>query len=193
MMEKKRLGFAMTGSFCTWSSVIPQMEKLTEFYEIYPIFSPISYCSDNRFGKAADWIERVEEICGRKIWHTIEEVEPIGPKNLLDLLLIAPCTGNTLGKLANGINDTPVTMAAKSSLRNGNPLILAVSTNDALGGSAQNIGRLMNVKQVYFVPMAQDDPKNKPTSAVAFFDLIAPTLLSAASGEQIQPVWRQRL
>ena len=113
-------------------------------------------------------------------------VEPIGPKNLLDLLLIAPCTGNTLGKLANGINDTPVTMAAKSSLRN-------VSTNDALGGSAQNIGRLMNVKQVYFVPMAQDDPKNKPTSAVAFFDLIAPTLLSAASGEQIQPVWRQRL
>ena len=120
-------------------------------------------------------------------------VEPIGPKNLLDLLLIAPCTGNTLGKLANGINDTPVTMAAKSSLRNGNPLILAVSTNDALGGSAQNIGRLMNVKQVYFVPMAQDDPKNKTTSAVAFFDLIAPTLLSAASGEQIQPVWRQRL
>ena len=120
-------------------------------------------------------------------------VESIGPKNLLDLMLIAPCTGNTLGKLANGINDTPVTMAAKSSLRNGNPLILAVSTNDALGGSAQNIGRLMNIKQVYFVPMAQDDPKNKPTSAVAFFDLIAPTLLSAASGEQIQPVWRQRL
>ena len=193
MMGKKRLGFAMTGSFCTWSSVIPQMEKLTEFYEIYPGGGGGSYCSDNRFGKAADWIERVEEICGRKIWHTIEEVEPIGPKNLLDLLLIAPCTGNTLGKLANGINDTPVTMAAKSSLRNGNPLILAVSTNDALGGSAQNIGRLMNVKQVYFVPMAQDDPKNKPTSAVAFFDLIAPTLLSAASGEQIQPVWRQRL
>ncbi len=117
-------------------------------------------------------------------------VEPIGPKNLLDLMLIAPCTGNTLGKLANGINDTTVTMAAKSSLRNGNPLILAVSTNDALGGSAQNIGRLMNVKRVYFVPMAQDDPKNKPASAVAFFDLIAPTLLSAMSGEQIQPVWR---
>ena len=190
-MGKKKLGFAMTGSFCTWERVLPVLKQLAEIYEVTPILSPISYCSDNRFGKAEDWKEKIEQICQNKIWHTIEQVEPIGPKKLLDALAIVPCTGNTLGKLANGVNDTPVTMAAKSNLRNGNPLILAVSTNDALSGSARNIGALMNMKQVYFVPMSQDDPKNKPASAVAHFDCVIPAIEAALQGRQIQPVWRE--
>ena len=187
-MGKKRLGFAMTGSFCTWSSVIPQMEKLTEFYEIYPIFSPISYCSDNRFGKAADWLERVEEICGRKIWHTIEEVEPIGPKNLLDLLLIAPCTGNTLAKLANGITDTPVLMAAKGHLRNNKPLVVFLSSNDSLGINLKNVGLLMNMKKLYFVPFGQDNFTTKPNSMVSHVEQIIPALEAALEGRQVQPI-----
>ena len=188
-MDKLKLGFAMTGSFCTWAKVLPVMEELAGTYDVFPILSPISYVSDNRFGKAADWIERIERACGRKVWHTIEEVEPIGPKNLLDARVIVPCTGNTLGKLANGVNDTPVTMAAKSNLRNGNPLLLAVSTNDALSGSARNIGVLMNAKNVYFVPMSQDDPVKKPTSVVAHFDKVGAALEAALAGKQLQPVY----
>lgn len=188
-MEKKRLGFAMTGSFCTWAKVTPIMEQLTEQYEIYPILSPISYESDNRFGKAADWIAKIERICGREIWHTIEQVEPIGPQKLIDLLLVAPCTGNTLGKLAGGITDTCVTMACKSNLRNANPLVLAISTNDGLGAAARNIGAMMNAKNVYFVPMAQDDPKGKPTSLVACFETIEATLSAALEGRQKQPIY----
>ena len=176
-MERKKLGFAMTGSFCTWSKAVAVMEQLSKEYELYPILSPISCRSDNRFGKAQDWIQRIEEICGRTIWKTIEDVEPIGPRNLLDLLLIAPCTGNTLGKLAGGITDTCVVMAAKANLRNGNPLVLAVSTNDALGA-----------KNVYLTPMAQDAPEKKPTSLVALFDRIPETLEAALQGKQLQPV-----
>ena len=187
-MERKKLGFAMTGSFCTWSKAVAVMEQLSKEYELYPILSPISCRSDNRFGKAQDWIQRIEEICGRTIWKTIEDVEPIGPRNLLDLLLIAPCTGNTLGKLAGGITDTCVVMAAKANLRNGNPLVLAVSTNDALGASARNIGLLMNAKNVYLTPMAQDAPEKKPTSLVALFDRIPETLEAALQGKQLQPV-----
>lgn len=188
-MDKLKLGFAMTGSFCTWAKVLPVMEELAAIYDVFPILSPISYVSDNRFGRAADWLERIERACGRKAWHTIEEVEPIGPKNLLDAMVIVPCTGNTLGKLANGVNDTPVTMAAKSNLRNGNPLLLAVSTNDALSGSARNIGVLMNAKNVYFVPMSQDDPVKKPTSVVAHFDKVGAALEAALAGKQLQPVY----
>lgn len=189
-MEKPRLGFAMTGSFCTWAKVLPVMEELTKTYEVYPILSPVGYTSDNRFGKATDWVAKIQAICGREIWHTLEAVEPIGPKNLLDALAIVPCTGNTLGKLANGINDTPVTMAAKSNLRNGCPLVLAVSTNDGLGASARNIGALMNAKNVYFVPMGQDDPAGKPASIVAHFDQVAPAIAKALEGKQLQPLYR---
>lgn len=188
-MERLRLGFAMTGSFCTWAKVLPLMKRLTETYDVYPILSPIGYTSDNRFGKAADWIEKIEEICGREIWHTIEQVEPIGPKNLLDVMAIVPCTGNTLGKLANGITDNSVCMAAKASLRNHNPLVLAVSTNDALGASARNIGALMNAKNIFFVPMAQDDPCGKPASIVARFETVEDAIASALLGRQLQPVY----
>ena len=187
-MERTKLGFAMTGSFCTWAKVVEVMERLAQAYEIYPILSPISCQSNNRFGNAKDWIQRIEGICGRQVWRTIEDVEPIGPKNLLDLLLIAPCTGNTLGKLAGGITDTCVLMAAKANLRNGNPLVLAVSTNDALGASARNIGLLMNAKNIYLTPMAQDAPENKPSSLVARFDRIPETLEAALQGRQLQPV-----
>ena len=179
----------MTGSFCTWAKALPVMEQLAKTYDVIPILSPISCISDNRFGKAVDWIRQIEEICGKKIWHTIEQVEPIGPKNLLDIMLIVPCTGNPLGKIANGINDTPVTMASKSNLRNGNPLVIAVSTNDALSSSARNIGSLMNVKNVYFVPMKQDDPIRKPTSMVADFSKVEATMKAALEHRQIQPLF----
>ena len=171
-MTKKRIGFALTGSFCTWARVIPILEELSSTYDLFPILSPIAYISDNRFGKAADWRAQIEEICGRPVWHTIEQVEPVGPKNLLDALVIAPCTGNTLGKLAGGITDTAPVMA-----------------NDALGASARNIGQLMNARNVYFVPMAQDDPNGKPASVVAHFERINETLSEAFKGRQLQPVY----
>lgn len=188
-MEKHKLGFAVTGSFCTWSKAIPAMERLTEKWEVYPIFSAASYTTDSRFGKAADWIEKVEKICGRPILHTLTEVEPIGPKKLVDMMVVAPCTGNTLGKLACGITDSSVTLACKASLRNGNPLLLAVSTNDALGASAKNIGMLMNAKNIYFAPMAQDDPQGKPASMVARFDRLEEAVEAAFQGRQIQPLY----
>lgn len=188
-MKKKRVGFALTGSFCTWEQAVKTMKELSATYDILPILSPISCVSNNKFGKAEDWIAQIEEICGCKALKTIEEVEPIGPKKLVDIMAIVPCTGNTLGKLAAGINDSPVTMAAKSNLRNGNPLVLAVSTNDALSGSARNIGTLLNTKNVYFVPMAQDDPLHKPASVVAKFDRVGDTIACALGGRQCQPVY----
>ncbi|MEM1483750.1 dipicolinate synthase subunit B [Oscillospiraceae bacterium PP1C4] len=188
-MEKMKLGFGMTGSFCTWEKVLPVMAQLAEIYEITPILSPISYTSDNRFGNAANWIEQIEDICGRKVLHKIEQVEPIGPKNLLDVMAIVPCTGNTIGKLANGITDTAILMAAKANLRNGKPLVIAISTNDALTGSARNIGTLMNAKNVYFVPMSQDDPFHKPASMVAHFNQVGATIEAALQGRQQQPIF----
>ena len=182
------LGFAFCGSFCTFHKVFPIMEELTQQQEVYPIFSYTSYATDTRFGKAADFVARAQEACGRSVMHTISEVEPIGPKKLLDALIIAPCTGNTLAKLAHGIADTPVTMAVKSHLRNGRPVILAVSTNDALGAAAENIGKLLARKHYYFVPYRQDDPENKPTSMVADFSRIGQTLEAAMDGRQVQPV-----
>ena len=158
-------------------------------FDVLPIMSEISYTSDTRFGKAADFNEQIKNITGKDIIHTIAGAEPIGPKGLIDILIIAPCTGNTIGKLANGITDTPVTMAAKAHLRNGKPLVIAVSTNDALGASAQNIGSLFNRKNVYFVPMRQDDYIKKPTSLVAEFDLITDTVIEAMRGKQLQPVF----
>ena len=182
------IGFAVCGSFCTFSKVFPVMQQLADTYHIIPIFSKISFDSDTRFGTAQSHIEAVESFCRGRVLHTIPEVEPFGPKKTLDALIVAPCTGNTLAKLAHGIADGPVTMAAKSHLRNGRPVIIAVSTNDALAGAAENIGRLLNKKNIFFVPFGQDDPVNKPTSMVADFSKIPQTLELALSGKQIQPI-----
>ena len=182
------IGFAMCGSFCTYKQVFPVLEILASVNTVIPIFSQVSYTTGSRFGAASEHIRRAEEICGTKVLHTIEEVEPIGPKKLLDALVIAPCTGNTLAKLAHSIADGPVTMAAKSHLRNGRPVLVAVSTNDALAGAAENIGKLLSRKHYYFVPFGQDDPKNKPTSMVADFTRIPQALDAALSGQQLQPL-----
>lgn len=182
------LGFAMCGSFCTYSDVFPIMEQLAGTYNIVPIFSYNASSTDNRFGKAQSFLDYAEAICKNKVIATIRDAEPIGPKKLLDILLIAPCTGNTLGKLANGIADTPVTMAVKSHLRNNGPVVIAVSTNDGLSGNAKNIGILLNRKQFYFVPFKQDNPVDKPSSLVADFLKIPDTLSCAVNGAQIQPI-----
>jgi len=183
-----KIGFAMCGSFCTYDAVFPVMELLARTAHVTPIFSPIACTADSRFGTAKEHFERAAAICGTHPLCSIEEVEPIGPRKLLDALIIAPCTGNTLAKLAHGIADTPVTMAAKSHLRNGRPVIIAVSTNDALAGAAENIGRLLVRKHFYFVPFGQDAPESKPTSMVADFSRIPQTLEAALEGRQIQPV-----
>ena len=186
-MSKETVGFALCGSFCTFKKVIPQMKKLVdEGYKVIPIMSPTAYSTDTRFGKACDFNKEIEEICNEKIIYTISGAEPIGPKELLDALIIAPCTGNTLGKLANGISDTSVTLATKAHLRNQRPVIIAVSTNDALGTSARNIGTLMNSKHIYFVPMRQDDYINKPNSIVADFNYI-PDTVKEVTKTKIQP------
>ena len=182
------IGFGVCGSFCTFSKIFPVMEALAENYDVIPIFSDNAFHTDTRFGTAQEHIQRTEAICQRKVLHTIADAEPIGPKKLLDALVIAPCTGNTLAKLSHSIADTPVTMAAKSHLRNGRPVIVAVSTNDALAGAMENIGRLMNKKHYYFVPFGQDDPLQKPSSIVADFSKIQQTLEEALDGTQIQPL-----
>ncbi|MBE6925019.1 MAG: dipicolinate synthase subunit B [Ruminococcaceae bacterium] len=182
------IGFALCGSFCTYSKVFAAMEAVASIHTVTPIFSNAAYTIDSRFGTAAEHIASATEICGRAPLHTIPDVEPIGPKGLLDALIIAPCTGNTLAKLAHSIADGPVTMAAKSHLRNGRPMVLAVSTNDALSGAAENIGRLLNRRHYYFVPFGQDDPIQKPTSMVADFHQLLPTLELALTGQQIQPL-----
>ena len=188
-MYDKTIGYALCGSFCTYTKAMAALKRLTEIYRrVIPIFCQASWETDSRFGTAEEHIRRAEELCGAPALHTIAEVEPIGPKKLLDALVIAPCTGNTLAKLAHGIADGPVTMAAKSHLRNGRPLLLAVSTNDGLAAAAENIGRLLARKHIYFVPFGQDDPIRKPTSLVANFDLLPDALDAALSGLQLQPV-----
>lgn len=182
------IGFALCGSFCTYSKVFPVMEALARKHTVIPIFSAAAAVTDSRFGNAADFLREAERYCGRKPLTTIAEAEPIGPKKLLDILVIAPCTGNTLAKLSHSIADTPVTMAAKSHLRNGRPIVVAVSTNDALAGAAENIGKLLGRKHYYFVPFRQDDPIKKPTSLVADFGRIEDTITEAMAGRQVQPV-----
>ena len=182
------IGFALCGSFCTYDRVFPVMELLAREHTLIPIFSEASFAVDSRFGTAAEHFETVRKICGREPIHTIAGAEPIGPKKLLDILVIAPCTGNTLAKLAHSIADTPVTMAAKSHLRNGRPVVVAVSTNDALAGNAANIGVLLNRKHYYFVPFRQDSPQKKPRSMVADFSKLTDTVCHALQGEQIQPI-----
>lgn len=188
-MEKLNIGFALCGSFCTFSKVIEEIEKLKiAGHNIIPIMSYNAYSTDTRFGKASYFKDRIEEICQNHIISSIAEAEPIGPKKLLDILVIEPCTGNTLSKLAAGIADTPVTLAAKSHLRNARPLLIAISTNDALSNAAKNIGQLINYKNVYFIPYKQDDPINKPTSIVADFSLTEKSMIEAYHGKQIQPI-----
>ena len=182
------IGFAMCGSFCTYSEVFPVMELLARDYQVTPIFTDAACGVDSRFGTAGEHFRLAAEICGTEPLHTIAQVEPIGPKKLLDALVIAPCTGNTLAKLAHSIADTPVTMAAKSHLRNGRPVVLGISTNDAMGINFKNVGELFNVKNIYFVPFGQDDPVKKPTSLIAHTELIPETLELALEGKQIQPV-----
>ncbi len=188
-MNKLNIGFALTGSFCTFKKAIKTMEQLKEAgNNIIPIMSYNAYSTDTRFGKAYEFRDSIENICEHHIISSISEAEPIGPKKLLDILIIEPCTGNTLAKLANSIADTPVTLAAKSHLRNGRPLLIAISTNDALAGASKNIGALLNYKNVFFVPYNQDDAENKPTSIVADFSLTEKAMLSALDGKQLQPI-----
>lgn len=189
-MADLTVGFAVCGSFCTFRKAIEQIEFLkSKNIDIIPIMSFNAYYTDTRFGKASDHIKKIEEICKRKIICSIPDAEPIGPSKILDILVIEPCTGNTVAKLANGITDTPVTLAAKAHLRNDRPLLIAVSTNDALSVSASNIGRLMNNKHIYFVPMRQDDCNKKPRSVVADFDKTYDAIVCAIDNKQLQPIF----
>lgn len=185
----KTIGFAVCGSFCTFKTVFKEIENLKSLgYNIIPIMSENAYNLDTRFGDASHWRSLFREITGNAVIHTITSAEPIGPKKLLDALIIAPCTGNTLAKLANGITDSSVTLAAKAHLRNQRPLIIAPSTNDALANASKNIGMLLNYKNVYFVPFGQDSFESKPRSAVSDFTLIPDALESALGGKQLQPI-----
>ena len=188
-MQKYNIGFALCGSFCTFSQAIEELKKLRSAgHNIYPIMSYNAYSTDTRFGNAQDFCDEIEQICGHHIISSIAQAEPIGPKKLLDILIIEPCTGNTLAKLSSSIADTPVTLAAKSHLRNGRPILIAVSTNDALAGAAKNIGTLLNYKNIYFIPYKQDDPVNKPTSIVADFTKTQEAMEEALKGKQLQPI-----
>lgn len=187
-MSKIKLGFCLTGSFCTFKPVIEQMEALSQSYDILPIMSYHAAQLDTRFGKAQEHIRRIEDICGKSVIITLPEAEPIGPKGYTDIMLVAPCTGNTLAKLANSIIDTPAVMAVKSHLRNLRPVVIAVSTNDGLSGSGKNIGLLQNLRNYYFVPYGQDNYQGKPSSLVADFTKIEQTLQLALEGKQIQPM-----
>lgn len=189
-MEKIKLGYAMTGSFCTLDKSIREMAKLAaQNYDILPIMSENVYTVSTRFGKAHDIVTRVENIAHKSVIHTVSGAEPIGPHQMCDVLLVAPCTGNTLSKIALGITDTPVTMAVKSQLRIGAPVVLCVASNDALGASAENVGKLLNRRNVYFVPLSQDDPQKKPNSLVAHFELIPQSIELALEGRQLQPIF----
>lgn len=189
-LENKKIGFAFTGSFCTFEKTIQELKKLTkiEGIEIIPIMSFNSYNLDSKFGNAKDFIKKIENLCNNNIIHTITDAEPVGPKKMFDILIVAPCSGNTIAKLSNDIIDTPVTMAVKSHLRNERPVVIAISTNNALSGAAENIGRLLNRKNYYFVPFKQDNPITKPNSLVFDPTYIKKTLEEALDYKQIQPI-----
>ncbi len=189
MDGKKKLGLALCGSYCTYGKLFEAAGALAEDYELYPIMSDTAAETDTRFGRAAEHIRALSALCGgRSVVTTIAEAEPLGPALGLDALLIAPCTGNTLSKLSHGITDSAVTMAAKAHLRNGRPLVIAFSTNDALSGSAESIARLLNRRNVYFVPFGQDDPERKPCSMQADFSLLGAAVEAALEGRQLQPI-----
>ena len=184
------IGFALCGSFCTLSKSVQILSRLKGIgYEILPIMSEIAANTDTRFGKAADFLWQIEDICGRKIIRTVPDAEPLGPGIPLEALLICPCTGNTLAKMANGITDTPVCMAAKAHLRSDRPLLITLASNDALSANLRNIGALLNRKGVYFTPLRQDDPVSKPHSLVADFARVPEALEAALRGEQVRPLF----
>lgn len=188
-MKTQRVGFALCGSFCTHAAVLKELEHICrEYGTVLPIVSQACQTTDTRFGRAEDFLARVEELTGHKPIDSIQAAEPIGPKQLLDVLVIAPCTGNTLAKLAAGVTDTPVTMAAKAHLRNDRPLVAAIATNDGLSAAARNLGELLARKNYYFVPFGQDHPQRKPCSLMADFTRIGETVEAALEGRQIQPV-----
>ena len=190
-MIDQTVGFAVCGSFCTHAKAMEALEQVkARFSTVIPIVSECTAATDTRFGPAHELMREMERICDRRVISSIREAEPIGPKKLLDLLIIAPCTGNTLGKLACGITDTAVTRAAKAHLRNQRPLLSAPSTNDGLTASAPNLGALLSRKYIYFVPFGQDDPVKKPTSLVADFSLVADAAQAALEGRQLQPLLR---
>ncbi len=187
--ENKTIGFAMCGSFCTFQKALDALKTLTQTgANVIPIMSEMSYNTDTRFGKAEDFRRLIKNITGNDIIYTIKDAEPIGPKNMLDLLVVLPCTGNSLAKIANGIADTTVTLAVKAHLRNQKPVLIAVSTNDGLGSAAKNIGALLNYKNLYFLPFSQDDYIKKPNSLVADFEKLPDAALAALEGRQLQPV-----
>lgn len=186
-----KLGFAFTGSFCTMRIATDVLRAVKEKgYDVFPIMSETVYSTDTRFGKCSDFIEEIEDIANKKIISTIPGAEPIGPKKMIDALIIAPCTGNTIAKIALGINDGCVPLAAKATLRNNRPVIIAPSTNDALGANAKNIGLLLNTENIFFVPFGQDDPVGKNNSLVAKWDMVIPAIEQALKFNQIQPVIR---
>ena len=191
MENKKRLGLALCGSYCTYEKLFQAAEKLADTYDLIPIMSENAAETDTRFGTATEHIKRLMLLSGHKVVTTIAEAEPLVPAQPMDALLIAPCTGNTLAKLSHGITDTAVTMAAKAHLRNGRPVIIALSTNDGLSGSAENIARLLNRKHFYFVPFRQDDPAKKPRSLQADFSLLEETVRAALQGRQLQPILKE--
>ncbi len=188
-IQGKNVGIALTGSFCTFHKVFPQIERLlAEKANVYTIFSERSQTTDTRFGKADDFLRKAEEITGNKPITSLTEAEKLGPNNLLDIIAIAPCTGNTLAKMTNAVTDSAVLMATKGLLRNNKPIVITLSTNDALSNNLKNIGILINTKNIYFVPFGQDNYKGKPNSMMADFDLLLPTLEEALDGRQLQPV-----
>lgn len=188
-LKGKKVGVALTGSFCTFDKIFVELEKLKKTEaEVYTIFSNASQSISSRFGQPEEFMERAKEITGRVPILTIEDAEPIGPKAYLDVLVIFPCTGNTIAKLANGITDTPALMAAKAHLRNNKPLVISISTNDALGMNMKNIGLLLNAKNIYFVPFGQDNPIKKCNSLIAHTDKLIPALELALEGKQYQPI-----
>ena len=188
-LKGKRIGFGFTGSHCTYEEVMPHLEQLIiEGAEVLPVVSYTLQTTNTRFGAGAEWIEKIEGITGHKVIHSIVGAEPLGPKIPLDCMVIAPLTGNSMSKLANAMTDSPVLMAAKATLRNGKPVVLAVSTNDALGLNGINLMRLISTKHIYFVPFGQDAPEKKPNSMVARMELLEETIVEALAGRQIQPV-----
>lgn len=188
-LKEKAIGVAFTGSFCTYEKAFTELQKLVdEGALVQTIFSDAAGSIDSRFGRAETFIEKAEKITGVKPMLTISQAEPIGPGSLLDILVLFPCTGNSLAKLANGITDTPALMAAKAHLRNNKPLLISVSTNDALGMNMKNIGLLMNAKNIYFIPFGQDNPNKKPNSMIAHTELLIPSIEAALEGRQYQPV-----
>lgn len=189
-MKKLTYGYAITGSFCTFQKTFSQIEKLVASgIDVYPIMSENACSVDTHFGKSNDFVKLAEELTGHKVISHLTTAEPVGPKKMFDLLIVSPCTGNTLAKLATGIYDTPVTLAVKSHLRNQRSVLIGVSTNDSLSGAAKNIGALLNYKNYYFIPMKQDDPINKPFSVVCDFEKTAEAALCALDKKQLQPIF----